>query len=313
MDSGFSLEETMHILQTPANKSCFDAIRSHLDNGELAETFLGQYMPSSYQSFLRDFLAYLPFLDSLQLAIAITAQEKEHLAIIEKGLLYPCMLMAGMAGGIFLFERTVLPTMLNMITAVNVSSGNVAVLAALMAWFARGLFAAVLVFTAILWLCTRQTNIVKAYRFAALHFPNSLPVQLASTQFTRFFQECVRRQISTRQSLQILSRMNQRPLIAFLASELDHSFQKGESLSRAVVSPYLESALAAFFQTAVYAEDTAGILTGYLQMSLMRTRHQIDHFTHGVQAVCYLAVGLVIIFAYRILLMPMAMMQQIGI
>ena len=133
MDSGFSLEETMHILQTPANKSCFDAIRSHLDNGELAETFLGQYMPSSYQSFLRDFLAYLPFLDSLQPAIAITAQEKEHLAIIEKGLLYPCMLMAGMAGGIFLFERTVLPTMLNMVTAVNVSSGNVAVLAALMA------------------------------------------------------------------------------------------------------------------------------------------------------------------------------------
>lgn len=313
MDSGFSLEETMHILQTPANRPCFDAIRAHLDNGRLAEDFLGQYLPGGYQSFLRDFLRYLPFLDSLQLAIAIMAQEKEHLAIIEKGLLYPCLLMAGVAGGIFLFEQTVLPTMLNMVMAANVPVGNVPMLANLMAWSARGLSIGIVLCAILVWLCTRKANIVKAYQFAALHFPNSLPVQLVSAQFTRFFQECVRRQISTRQSLEILSKMQERPLIAFLANELDHSFQQGESLSRAVVSPYLENALAAFFQTAIYAEDTSGILAGYLEMSLMRTRHQIEHFTHGVQAVCYLAIGLVIIFVYRILLMPMAMMQQIGI
>ena len=53
------------------------------------------------------------------------------------------------------------------------------------------------------------------------------------------------------------------------------------------------------------------MLEGYLEMTKARTETQIRRFSRTVQFVSYLLIGVMIVLMYRLLLMPMNMMQRI--
>ena len=52
------------------------------------------------------------------------------------------------------------------------------------------------------------------------------------------------------------------------------------------------------------------MLEGYLEMTRVRTETQIRRFSRTVQFVSYLMIGIMIVLMYRLLLMPVNMMQQ---
>ena len=63
-------------------------------------------------------------------------------------------------------------------------------------------------------------------------------------------------------------------------------------------------------KTAVYSSDCERMLEGYLEMTRVRTETQIRRFSRTVQFVSYLMIGIMIVLMYRLLLMPINMMQQ---
>ena len=63
-------------------------------------------------------------------------------------------------------------------------------------------------------------------------------------------------------------------------------------------------------KTAVYSSDCERMLEGYLEMTRVRTETQIRRFSRTVQFVSYLMIGIMIVLMYRLLLMPVNMMQQ---
>jgi type II secretory pathway component PulF len=154
-------------------------------------------------------------------------------------------------------------------------------------------------------------KIAETYRFLCPRLKDSWLVMAASRDFTRFFLECVRRKVPTMQALRMLKQMKEKPLVALIASELDESLMNGTSFEKAMASPYVESALARFIHLAAAAANAETMLEGYLAMSAKRTEAAIRRFSACVQLFSYSLIGLVLIFVYSILMLPMTMLQQI--
>ena len=129
--------------------------------------------------------------------------------------------------------------------------------------------------------------------------------------FTRFFLECVRQKLSTIQCMDILMHLPGRPVVSYIARMLDQEMRKGSSLEDAVHTDLLESSLSRFMKTAIYSSDCEKMLEGYLEMVEERKKRQIRRLTTAVQLVSYTLIGIVIVTIYRVLMIPMTMIQQI--
>ena len=117
--------------------------------------------------------------------------------------------------------------------------------------------------------------------------------------------------VPTIQALAMLKALRNKPLVALIASELDRSLAEGEELIAAMSSPYVETALCRFMRIAVCSSECEAMLEGYLEMVQKRTEKQIRTFSRTVQLFSYTLIGIVLIFVYRILMMPMIMLQRI--
>ncbi len=312
MDSGFSLTEVMDILQSKKNHIVFSKIQERLERGEESEKFLHEYIPGEYRLYLTNFMKFLPFLESLQLTIEIVLKEKQQKEKLRKQLIYPCGLFIGMCIGIFVFDRTVLPNMLSLLDMFRVSDNMTVLFSQMIEVVSMSVFLISLCCSILIYFGTRDANICRSYQLISRFFPESILIQYGSLEFARFFLECTRKKIPTRQCLAIMKEMYHRPLVSMLAQSLDQLFQQGTTLTEAIGKIQIENSLVKFMRLAIYSSETEKILIGYLEMSSQRTEKQIENFTKTIQMMTYLSIGVVVIFVYHILLMPMSMLQQLA-
>ena len=309
MQNGFSLQQTLDILDTRNEHEVIAEIRMRLEAGEAVAGFLCDYTPKIYAGYLGGFLQYMPFYNALALSIQLADDDDHNQNELLKGILYPVLMMIGMVAASAVFSLTLLPAMVSLMEGFGLHDQSyiwmktaipAAALAVLM-----GMILAVIVFV----IATREKYIVSAYRFLLRFLKDSLPVQIASRSFTRFFLECVRQKLSTRRCMEILQQLPKRPVVSYIASELDRSMQEGYSLEDASDTALLESSLSRFMKTAVYSSDCERMLEGYLKMTEIRTQVQIKRFSRTVQFVSYILIGILIVLMYRLLFMPMNMIQ----
>ena len=311
MKSGFSLQDAMRILESKENVRIFEEIRAHLEKGESAQQFMTAYMPENYSLYFSGFITYLPFADALQISIRIAKEQKKKKKELMKGLLYPSALLAGVLAGTLLFSLTILPRMITLMEGFRADSASTVLLKNVLVAAVISVSAVLLLSFALAVFLMRPARIRKTYVFLASKLPDSLPVQYASAQFIRFFREYMRCASSTREGLQILKELSSQPLVSHIAGELDSRLMEGTSFEKAVDTPMIEKKLTRFFRTAVYSSECLRMLDGYLVMCDERTGAQIRRFSNIVQSLSYSLIGITVILAYRVLLIPMTVIQSL--
>lgn len=310
MENGFSLQDAMEVLQDQKSKSVFMKIREHLQKGENVSDFFAMYLPGQYAGYFSGFIRFMPFTESLSLSMHILEKEKKNREKLIRGILYPLLLMLGMSAGIFVFNLIVLPKMLSLMEGFHMETTGYAHVQSLLQIMTTVI--CLLVFSGMIAAayCLQKSRIKGTYRLVARKMPNSLLVQIASRDFIRFFLECIERESSTYNALQALKTIEQKPLVGMIAAELDQALMAGKSFAEAVHCQYVEEKLEKFFRIAILSEDCAKMLQGYLDMCDTRLNQQIKRFSTIVQLCSYLIIGFVLIMVYRILMMPMSMLQQ---
>lgn len=312
LDSGFSFRESLDILDSGGKNPVMESMKKHLNSGEEASSFLSRCLPRAYVFYYECFSAFLPFLESMKIARGIVTMQKKAKTEMEKGLFYPLFLLAAMTAGVFVFDRTVLPSMMSMMESFHIDGSREALLqkgceAGLRIFIGLAAAAAL---SGIYFFAPKR--IVKTYQWLAVHMPDCLTVQYASLEFARIFRECEKVKLSTRESIAVMKKIETRPLVSFIAGEMEKSFLAGTTMSDAVESPYLEKKLARFFRMAVYAGSTEEMLSGYLAMSQARTARHIRTLTRIIQAAAYGGIGILLVLVYQVLMMPMTMLKKIG-
>ena len=311
LNNGFPFPEAAKILRNRKTAPVFDAVLERLEKGESVDGFLASYMHESIRPLFSAYAGYMPLHNALDLSIRLSREDGEQKKKLLGGVLYPCGLLAGTAGGILLFARYILPVMLSLMASFHMEQGIYASLAGIIRVCAY-------VFASVLFLCLgaavylfHPKRISSTYTYLAKRFPSSLTVQYASRDFTRFYLECMHRGLSTRASLELLSKLDTKPLVACIASQAAALLEQGSAFEEAVYGAGMEPALARFFQIAVYAGDCEGMLEGYLAMFRVRTEKQIRRFSAFVQCLAYTAVGLIIVLVYSVLTMPLTILSEI--
>lgn len=310
MNNGFTLSDAMHIAEEKRNSQCLQLIKERLQNGERVSEFFAMYCPLSLKPYFSGFIQYLPFHQSLQLSIAVVNDQKKQKDIYRKGLIYPCMMLVLTIAGAMIFNMVILPSLNGLMISFHTAGTDFKLLQMIIQIIAAVLaVGSVAAFILYLYLAQKK-NMVKGYCAMQKLFPDSIWIQKASQDFVRFFLECIRMDIKTKQSMEILKGMTYKPLVAFIASEIDSSLMDGERMEAAVNSIYIDTSLKRFFKIALYSSDMEKMLEGYLEMSSYRLLRQSRIFTKTVQAVSYCSIGLILIVIYQALMLPITMLSQ---
>ena len=311
MENGFSFTDTLQILKTKRNERRITHVLEKLEQGQTFKEAFSLLLPHCYRRYFNNFIRYLPVLESMRISVELASHEEKMKQKMMKDMVYPVVMLFVMFIGMYLFNGFVFPQMMTLMTSfeINVSSYYfLRSLIQLLSWLVTILF----VVGMLLWAVFQEPNRkCWLYRVLVKYVPDSLMVQKASAEFARYFLECVRVRISTKQTMKILLDMKEKPLVRLIAQELNDALSKGESFEVTLHTPFVEHALQQFFQIALHGSNCEKMLEGYLVMNQQRHIKQVRIFTRSVQLSCYGAIGLILLVVYQILMLPMQMLQNI--
>ena len=311
MENGFSFTDTLQILKTKRNERRITQVLEKLEQGQTFKEAFSLLLPHCYRRYFNNFIRYLPVLESMRISVELATHEEKMKQKMMKDMVYPVVMLFVMFIGMYLFNGFVFPQMMTLMTSfeINVSSYYfLRSLIQLLSWLVTILFVVGMLF----WVVFQEPN-RKCWLYHVLvkYVPDSLMVQKASAEFARYFLECVRVRISTKQTMKILLDMKEKPLVRLIAQELNDALSKGESFEVTLHTPFVEHALQQFFQIALHGSNCEKMLEGYLVMNQQRHIKQVRIFTRSVQLSCYGAIGLILLVVYQILMLPMQMLQNI--
>jgi competence protein ComGB len=311
MENGFTLKEALSLLEDRKNRDCFREIQNRLENGEKISEFFHQYCPKVYRSYYSCFAACVPFLESLRLSMAVVAEEEQQKRMYRKGLLYPCLLFLASLAGVVLFNELCFPALLSLADSFRISGPDYRRMQGIIRFATAAAAAVILVLAVLFAYYSRPQNQVRGYQIASRWHVFPVLRQHASADFVRFFRQCQKTGIRTREAMVLLKSMEQKPLVRFLAESIDRSLQQGQKMETAMQDPHIDSTLARFFTIAVYSSNLERMLDGYLEMSCARIKRHCRMITVAVQTASYLSIGAVIIVVYQLLMMPLSILAQL--
>lgn len=311
MENGFSFTDTLQILKAKRNEHLITHVLEKLEQGQIFKDAFSMLLPHCYRRYFNNFIRYLPVLESMRISVELASHEEKMKQKMMKDMVYPVVMLFVMFIGMYLFNGFVFPQMMTLMTSFEINVTSYYFLRSfiqLLSW----LVTILLVVGILLWVVFQEPNRkCWLYRVLVKYVPDSLMVQKASAEFARYFLECVRVRISTIQTMKILLDIKEKPLVGFIARELNESLSKGESFEETLHTPYVEHSLQQFFQIALHGSNCEKMLEGYLVMNQQRHTKQVRIFTRSVQLSCYGTIGLILLVIYQILMLPMQMLQNI--
>ncbi len=311
MESGFTLQESMDLLASGKSCRAFAEIKRRLENGEEAASFFQEYCPKEYRGYFSGFLQTLPFRECLSLAIAIAEGDRKERKEIRQKLFYPCAMVAASTAGIFLFTEFCFPPLVSMAESFHGEIDQYVFIQNLLKTGCMILSMVLLAISVLAIWFFPESRQKQGYLLLQKVLPDSLLVQYVTMDFIRFFQQCLSGNIPTRRSLHLLETISRKPVIRFLAEEIEKELLAGNPLEQAVDLPCLDPALARFMKLAVYSGNAEEMLKGYLEMAEEKIRLRIAGITRTIQAGSYACIGVLLILIYQILMMPLQILTQI--
>lgn len=305
LSTNLSISECFSLLENKRNRDIFDEIRRKLDEGILIENIIKDYLPKDIKSYVVSLLNTLSLSASLELSLQFYQKSKEDKKELINSLAYPIILLFITMTSLYLFDLYGIDSIFSLISTFNVDVGLFHAFRVLFRIVINIFYYLVLILFVVSLFFFKPNNVVMLYIFVSKHFPNSLLSIQYSQEFMALFLICSDAGYKTRESLQILKEMKSKPVISFLAFHLDESLMEGESLKDATRKKYYDSSLSRFIKIANYTNDFSEIVGSYVELSREKIKRRMKRYTSTLQIITYAFIGVIIIFIYQILFMPM--------
>ena len=305
MGNGLSLSECFSLLKTRRNEAMFEQIQKRLNQGELIEKVIGDYLPRKIRSYMASFLDSLSFQETLSLSLRFYEKNEEGRKTLLSQIAYPLILLYISMTALYLFDLYGIDSIFSLIRSFEQDIGFYDDLRILFRIVVNLFYYGVLLIFLLMAVFTRPQKIVLLYIFLSGHFPDSFLSIFFSEEFMSFLLICMKQGYSTRESMKILKSMRSKPIISFLAYHMDESLMEGETLKDAAGRKYYDPSLSRFIRIAGYTGDFSSIIDSYIFLARQKIAGRMKNAALAIQLATYLFIGTVIIFIYQILFMPM--------
>ena len=305
LNTALPIGECLDLIETGRNTKIVHEIKERLNRGERIEDAIKGRLPKRIESYVQALLGSLPLSKALSLALEFQeGTEKERNGLI-RTLAYPCILLFLTLTALYLFDLYGIDSIFVLIRSFE---GDLSFYDDLRVFFrilVETVYIASSIIAILILIGIQPKNIVLLYILVSKHCPNSLLNICSCTEFMSLFLICIENGFHTRESLELLKSMKMRPIVSFLAFHLDEKLMEGATLKEAVKQDYYDSSLTRFIKIANYTGDFANVIRSYVELSSQRVSRRLKRYTLTLQLFTYVLIGMIIIFIYRILFMPM--------
>lgn len=305
LETKLPISSCFDLLSNKKNEKMFEEIKHSLDQGMMIENIIPDYLPGKLKPFLLSLLTTLSFEESLKLSLDFYEKQEESRKSLLDSIAYPLIIFFIAITSLYLFDLYGIDSIFSLIASFDAQIELYSQIRVVFRICINVIYYSVLIIFLLTIIYTDQKRIVYLYIFVSRYFPNSIFNIYYSDEFMSLFLICVNAGYKTREALQILKSMKSKPVISFLAFHLDESLMEGETLKEATRKKYYDSSLSRFIKIANYTSDFSGVITSYTLLAKEKIRNRMKRYSRTIQFVTYLFIGLIVVFIYQILFMPM--------
>lgn len=305
IDTNLSLQQALQLLKNKSNAKVFNSIIDSLNKGKLIEETIVNYIPKQIKTYMIPLLKTLSFSSSLSLALEFNDKHSNNENRILGAIAYPCILLFITITVLYLFDLYGMDTIFGLLNSFDVDMELYGSMRIVFRVFINIFYYGLLIGILMIIFFIQPKRISLLYVFLSKHFPNSLVNIHYSEEFISLFLVCAEKGYKTKDCLSILKGMKSKPIIAFLAFHMDESLLEGETLKEAAKKNYYDLSLSRFIKIANYTNDLINMLRTYTSLAQEKIKRKIKRYTLTIQLATYAFIGIIVIFIYQILFVPM--------
>lgn len=311
LKSGFTFQNAILLIKNKHNQNCIDYIVEHLQEGKSIEEFFLTICPLKYSKTLGSLLVFLPFSDSLQLAVSLEKSQTKFKKETIKELIYPLVLFIGTWCGMAVFTFMCFPVLLSLMKGFSMTSVSLIVVETVM----KILCIFILVITCITLVLTclfiYKKTAIQAYLILNKCLRKNLLKQYQSNLFAIFYVQCSRCGCKTKETLALLSRIKEYPILRFISESIQTGLSSGDAFDDALTQITIDETLTRFMRLAMLSSSMDELLEGYITTNQEQMKKRIKRLTKGFQVVSYCSIGIIIIVVYQVLILPLTLMSKL--
>lgn len=305
LKTGLSLKQALDLIKNKDNENLIDSIIISLDKGKTIEEVIIEYLPNNISSYLNSLLKNMTFNDSLNLALAFIDKNKENTKTFTSSFLYPFVLLFVSLSALYIFDSYGLDTILNMLKTFTGDIGTIKIFRIVLRVLVYIFYFLLLITLGLILYFFNNRNITLFYILICKYLPNSIVQKYFCVEFISLLNICINNGYKSKESLNILKNLHNKPIVSFLAFHLDEKLLQGDSLKQASKQDYYDYSLSKFINIASYSMSFSKILNDYINLNTNLIKTKMKKLALSIQLVTYVMIGVVIIFVYQILFLPM--------
>lgn len=305
LDTNLSLSQTFNLIKNKNNEKILSKIIDNLNNGELIENIIKDYLPKEIKDYTVALLKTMSFSSALSLSLGFYEKRKENENRLISSIAYPCILLFVSITVLYLFDLYGMDAIFDLIKTFDVNLDVYDGIRIVLRIVIKGFYYGVLISVLLIIYFIQPKKISISYLFASKYFPNSLITTYYSEEFISLLLICINAGYKTKESLNILMQMKSKPIVSFLAFHMDESLLEGESMKQAVKKDIYDIALSRFIKIANYTNEFSKMLESYVSFASSRIQRKMKKYTTTIQITTYSFIGIIVIFIYQILFIPM--------
>ena len=305
LETNLPIHQCFDLLRNKRNRFAFEEISRRLQEGELIEHFISEYVPRKIRTYLVALLPVLSFSLALSLSLRFYEKEENSSNTLLSQIAYPCILFFVTISALYLFDLYGMDSMFDLLGSFAADTGFYQDLRYLFRITINLIYYAFLIGVLLLIYFKQPKRITYLYLLASRYLPNSLFHTYYCEAFMSLFLICLEQGYKTKEILNIMKNMKSKPLISFLAFHLDDRLMQGESLKEAASGDYYDASLARYIKIGNFTNDFAGIIRSYVNVSGIKIHRKMKEYALLIQMGTYFFIGAIIVFIYQLLFMPM--------
>ena len=310
MQGGFSIMDALYVIQDEKNRGIIEQIKKKLGDGLHVDDIFCCHLPKCIQSHFSSFLCFLPFEQALRLALKLEDYDQKTSRLLGKSLMGPGLLLVGCLIGIQLFNALCYPALINLMRGFEANTLGLQVMHTVLTITTFLVFGLLFIFIAVFVYFASPKRQVMGYIIACRLHLGYLLCHFMSGQFAYYFNECVESGCMTQKTLLILQRIKKKPLLVFLAYHVEQALLKGETIEIAMGHRFMDPSLQKFMQIAVHSSSLKQMLNSYITLNQKRGQFICRRWSQRITAFAYATIGILVLFVYQILLLPLSIMGQ---
>lgn len=305
LKTGISIKSCLILIQIKNNYLLTNEIIKRLNKGELVESVMKDYLPKEISAYCLPLLKTMTFTNALDLSLNFYQRSKDNNDSLEKSILYPFVLLFVSLTALYLFDTYGLDSILEMLKSFNSDLGAFSVIRVILRIIVYLFYFGMLIVVGLTFYFMKDKNITVFYIYVSKYLKDSLIHTYFCQEFVSLFIICLNLGYKTKDALEILKALHNKPIVSFLAFHLDEKLLEGNTLKDATKQNFYDSSLTRFINIAVYTNNFNQILSDYIVLSQNRIKSAMKLLSNVIQVSSYIMIGAIIIFIYQVLFLPM--------